>query len=153
MMEYVSSLLLGLCFAAVLGAIVRLLSPGGSTARLMRLCTALFVLVSVARPVGKLLHDLPAPAAAQSVQTAAEAVLETARNAIEQTARQTLDAHGCAQAQIQVKMQVKDGQAHAEVFRVTGVPPAQKQEIEDELFALTGERPVVESAALETARP
>ena len=152
-MEYLSGLLFGLCFAAVLGAIVRLLSPGGSTSRLLRLCTALFVLVSVARPVGDLLRDLPRPTASHSAQTAADAVLETARQAIEQTARQTLDAHGCTQANVQVKMQVKDGQAHAAVFRITGVRADQTQEIGDELFALTGERPVVESAARTPARP
>ena len=150
-MEGISGLLFGLCFAAALGAVIRLLAPGGSSARLLRLCTALFVLLSAVRPVGEWLRALPTGTAAQSAYTAADAVLDAARQAIEQTARQTLDAHGYPQAQIRVEMQVRDGEAHAAVFRIAGVPEREAQEIEDEIFALTGERPVVESAARETA--
>lgn len=151
-MEHISGLLFGLCFAAALGAVIRLLSPGGSTARLLRLCTALFVLASVVRPAGEILQKLSQPSAAQSMQTAADAVLETARQAIEQTAYRTLNAHGQTDALVQVQMQIRDGEAHTAVFRITGVREQEAQEIEDELYALTGERPVVESAVHEAAR-
>lgn len=143
-MEALSGLLFGLCFAAVLGGVVRLLSPGSGTARLLRLCTALFVLTTVLRPAGKLLQSLPTPDVRENAQSAAQAVQENARTAIEQTARRVLDAHALPQAGIYVQTQIADGEIRAAEFRITGVPAEQAQEIANEIYALTGETPVVE---------
>lgn len=150
-MHTVSSLLFGLCFAAALGGIVRLLSPDGSTKRLVRLCTALFVLTTVLRPAQQLLQALPQTQVRQNAEAAAEAVLENARQALVRLTRSTLDAHGFVQAQIEAEMVVRDGEAHAGTFIVTGVPAENAQEMADEVYALTGERPVMEAAPREAA--
>lgn len=150
-MHTVSSLLFGLCFAAALGGIVRLLSPDGSTKRLVRLCTALFVLTTVLRPAQQLLQALPQTQVRQNTEAAAEAVLENARQALVRLTRSTLDAHGFVQAQIEAEMVVRDGEAHAGTFIVTGVPAENAQEMADEIYALTGERPVMEAAPREAA--
>ncbi|MBQ7541590.1 MAG: hypothetical protein IJT44_04795 [Clostridia bacterium] len=145
-MEEISGLLFGFCFAAALGAIVRLLAPGGSTARLLRLCAALFVLSALMRPAAGILRALPVPSVRDNAQAAADAVRENVRLAIEQTARKALDAHGFTDAQIYVRTHTEDGEVHAEAFRISGVPAADRQEIANEIFALTGERPVMEDA-------
>ena len=145
-MKEIGGLLFGLCFAALLGGIVRLLAPRGSTSRLLRLCTALFVLSALIRPASAVLRSLPVPSLRENAQAAADAVRENARLAIEQTARKTLDAHGFPDAQIYVRTHTENGEVHAEVFRITGVPAAEGQEIANEIFALTGERPVMEDA-------
>lgn len=150
-MQTVSALLFGLCFAAALGGIVRLLSPDGGTKRLVRLCTALFVLTTALRPAQQFLRALPETQMRDNAETAAEAVLENARLAIERCARRTLDAHGCPAAQIRLEMCVRDGEAHAAVFIITGVGAENAREIADEIFALTGERPVMETDRAEAA--
>lgn len=150
-MQTISGLLFGLCFAAALGGIVRLLSPQGSTKRLVRLCTALFVLTTVLRPAQQFLHALPDARFRDNAEAAADAVRENARLAIEQTARRILDAHGFLTAQIETQTVVRDGEVHAGTFIISGVPAEQAQEIADEIFALTGERPVMETAPSEAA--
>lgn len=145
-MQTVSALLFGVCFAAALGGVVRLLSADGSTKRLVRLFTALFVLTTALRPVQTILQSIPGTHVLQNTQAAAEAVRENARLAMERCARRTLDAHGCTQAQIEVRTAVRDGEVVADVFVVRGVPEEKAQEIADEIFTLTGERPVVENA-------
>lgn len=150
-MQTISGLLFGICFAAALGGIVRLLSPDGSTKRLVRLCTALFVLTTALRPVQEIVRVLPETPFRQNAEAAAEAVQENARQAIIRCARATLDAHGCTAAQIEVQTAVQDGEVHAAVFVISGVPAETAQEIADEIFTLTGERPVVEIAHRETA--
>jgi predicted esterase len=150
-MQTISALLFGLCFAAALGGIVRLLSPDGSTKRLVRLCTALFVLTTALRPAQQLLRTLPEADVRENAEAAADAVRENARQAILGVTRRILDAHGFGQAQIQVDTLVRDGEVHAGAFIVSGVPAEQAQEIADEIFALTGERPVMETASRETA--
>jgi hypothetical protein len=150
-MHTISALLFGVCFAAALGGVVRLLSPEGSTKRLVRLCTALFVLTTALRPVQTLLQSLPGTHLQQNADAAAEAVRENAREAIVRCAQRTLDAHGCTAAQIEVRTTVRDGEVHAGVFVVSGVPEEKAQEIADEIFALTGERPVVETVPRKAA--
>lgn len=145
-MQTISGLLFGVCFAAALGGIVRLLSPDGGSKRLVRLCTALFVLTTALRPAQQLLQQLPESHIRQNAEAAAEAVRENARQAILRCARRILDAHGCTTSQIEVQTVVRDGEVHADVFVVRGVRAEKAQEIEDEIFALTGERPVVETA-------
>ena len=151
-MQTISGLLFGLCFAAALGGIVRLLSPDGSTKRLVRLCTALFVLTTALRPAQQLLRALPDNRLRENAVTAAGAVLENAREAIVRMARRTLDTHGFEAAQIEVRTIVRDGEVHAGTFIISGVPAEKAQEIADEIFALTGERPVMETTSFETAR-
>jgi hypothetical protein len=151
-MQTIGGLLFGICFAAALGGIVRLLTPDGGTKRLVRLCTALFVLTTALRPVQEILRVLPETQFRQNVEAAAEAVRENARQAIVRCARRTLDAHGCTQAQIEAETVVRDGEVTVDRFVVSGVPAEMAQEIADEIFALTGERPVVEVAHGETAR-
>lgn len=150
-MQTVSALLFGVCFAAALGGIVRLLSPDGSTKRLIRLFTALFVLTTALRPAQTLLRALPETHVRQNAEAAAEAVRENARQAMIRCARRTLDAYGCTAAQIEVQTIVRDGEVHAGVFRISGVPEEKAQEIADEIFALTGEQPVVETAPRKAA--
>ena len=150
-MQTISALLFGVCFAAALGGIVRLLSPEGSTKRLVRLCTALFVLTTALRPAQTLLQSLPGTHLRPNAEAAAEAVRENAREAIVRCARRTLDAHGYTAAQIEVRTTVRDGEVHADVFVVSGVPEEKAQEIADEIFALTGERPVVETVPRKAA--
>ena len=150
-MQTISGLLFGLCFAAALGGIVRLLSPNGSTKRLIRLCTALFVLTTALRPARQLLQLLPETHMQQNAEAAAEAVRENARLAIVRTARRTLDAHGFETAQIHVETVVRDGEVHAGAFVITGVGAEKAQEIADEIYALTGERPVMEADSRETS--
>ncbi len=150
-MHTISGLLFGLCFAAALGGIVRILSPDGGTKRLVRLCTALFVLTTALRPAQQLLRALPDTRIQQNAEAAAEAVRENARQAIVRCARKTLDAHGFPAAQIEADMIVRDGEVHAGIFVICGVPAEKAQEIADEIFALTGERPVMENASREAA--
>ena len=150
-MQTVSGLLFGVCFAAALGGVVRLLSPDGSTKRLVRLCTALFVLTTALQPAQRLLRSLPGTSLQDNAAAASDAVRGNARQAIMQTARRTLDAHGLAQAQVEVTTTVRDGEVHAETFIISGVPAEQAQEIADEIVALTGEMPVMETASGEAA--
>ena len=150
-MQTISALLFGVSFAAALGGIVRLLSPDGSTKRLVTLCTALFVLTTALRPAQELMRALPETYARQNAEAAAEAVQENARQAIIRNARSVLDAHGYAVAQIEVQTIVREGEVHAGTFIITGVPAEQAQEIADEIFACTGERPVMEAASREAA--
>ena len=150
-MQTISGLLFGLCFAATLGGIVRLLSPQGSTKRLVRLCTALFVLTTALRPAQQLLRALPDARFRDNAEAAADAVRENARLAIDQKARRIMDAHGFLTAQIETQTVVRDGEVHAGTFIISGVPAEQAQEIADEIFALTGERPVMETAPSEAA--
>ena len=140
------TLLPGLLFIGVLGALARLLSESSGTRRILRLCTVLFLAASVCTGVLRQ-PDFRTEHAALPADYAAEAVLQTARQAIEQTARQVLDAQGLTQAQIRVEMTVRDGEAHTESFLLCGVPPQSAREIEDEIFARTGERPVTVPAA------
>lgn len=150
-MQTIGGLLFGICFASVLGGIVWLLSPDGSTKRLVRLCTALFVLTTALHPVREIVRALPETSFRQNAEAAAEAVRENARQAIVRCARETLDAHGCTQARIEVQTVVRDGEVHAALFVISGVRAETAQEIADEIFTLTGERPVVEAAHRETA--
>lgn len=149
-MQTISALLFGICFAAALGGIVRLLSPDGSTKRLVKLCTALFVLTTALRPAQEIMRSLPQAHVRQNAETAAEAVLENARQALVRMTRRMLDAHGYTQAQIETQMIVRDGEVHAGTFTITGVPADKAQEIADEIFALTGEQPAVEGTARKT---
>ena len=150
-MQTIGGLLFGICFAAALGGIVRLLSPDGSTKRLVRLCTALFVLTTALHPVRELMHALPETTFRQNAGAAADAVRENTRQALIRTARRTLDAHGCTAAQIEAQTVVLDGEVHADAFIISGVPAESAQEIADEIFTLTGERPVMEVASRKSA--
>ena len=150
-MQTISGLLFGLCFAAALGGIVRLLSPDGGTKRLVRLFTALFVLTTALRPAQQLFRSLPDVRLQDNAESAVDAVLENARQAIIRTSRRVLDAHGFPAAQIEAQTIVRDGEAHAGTFIISGVPADKAQEIADEIFALTGERPVMEAASREAA--
>ena len=113
--------------------------------------TALFVLTTARRPAQQLLRALPDARFRDNAEAAADAVRENARLAIEQTARRILDAHGFLTAQIETQTVVRDGEVHAGTFIISGVPAEQAQEIADEIFALTGERPVMETAPSEAA--
>ena len=144
-MQAISGLLFGICFAAVLGGIIRLLAPNGSSARLLRLFTALFVLATILQPVREIIRSFPSFSAQAHVQTASDAMLDTARKAIEQTAKNILLAHGFPDARITLRVGVPDGEIHAEIFRITGVPADQSQEISHEIFTQTGEKPVMET--------
>lgn len=134
-------LLPGLLFAAMLGALARLLSPESGTRRILRLVTTLFLVTSVLAAVTVQGNRLTLASSTLPQDYAEKAVLDAAKQAIEQTARQALDAHGLADAQIVVTMTVRDGEAHTDTFTLFGVPPESAQEIRDEIFARTGERP------------
>lgn len=150
-MQTISGLLFGLCFAAALGGIIRLLSPDGGTKRLVRLCTALFVLTTALRPAQQIFRSIPAERIQDNATAAADAVRENARLALVGVVRRTLDAHGYTAAQIRAEMLVRDGEVHTGTFTISGVPAEKAQEIADEIFALTGERPVMETASSEAA--
>ena len=150
-MQTISGLLFGICFAAALGGIVRLLAPDGSTKRLVRLCTALFVLTTALHPAQQILRSLPGKQVQENAEAAADAVRENTRLAIVGIARRTLDAHGFTAAQVEVQTIVRDGEVHTGTFIIRGVPAEKAQEIADEIFALTGERPVMQAASRETA--
>ncbi len=140
-MRFWKSMLPGLLFAGVLGALARLLSPQSETRRILRLCTTLFLAVSLCAGAAmprEALFDFGTTLPQDYARTA---VLDTARQAVERTAREVLDAHGLPDAQISVTMTVRDGEVHTQTFTLFGVPPESAQEIEDEIFARTGERP------------
>ena len=141
-MQGMRELLTGLLFAAALGAIARLASTSENTRRVLRICTALFLITALGAGTVHLDRDLWRVDDVRPMQNAADAVLQTAAQAVEQTARQVLDAHGLPQAQIRVVMGVRGGEAHAETFLLFGVPPESAEEIRNEIFTLTGERPV-----------
>ena len=147
-MQTVSSILLGVGFACTLGGIVHILSPGGSTERLLRLLITLFILVSILSPLRENFRDFFTEKTPEiETDFAAEIVLENAKKAVENSAKNVLQKYGFSNAEIEVKMQTKNGEAHTEIFRIIGVDGEKKQEIADEIFALTGERPVFENAA------
>lgn len=147
-MESVSGLLLGLCFAAVLGGMVHLLSPGGRTERAMALAVSLFVLVSILTPLRELTRERFGQSSfevAQSRETIEQAVLDSAAEAVRRSAQAVLDKYG-ESARIEIEMVVREGEVHAGRFVITGVTTEKAQEIADEIDALTGETPIMENA-------
>lgn len=146
-MESISGLLLGLCFAAVLGGTVHLLAPNGSTDRAMQVFVSLFVAVSVLSPVQALLKKSfwqPAFGMEQSQETVRQAVLDSAEEAIRRSAQSVLDRYGL-QARIEIDTVVRDGEVHAGRFVIYGAAGEKAQEITDEIYALTGELPILEN--------
>lgn len=150
-MQVWKSMLPGLVFAGVLGALARLLSPQSGTRRILRLCTTLFLAASLCAGAAFPRDHLFDFGTTLPQDYARTAVLDAARQAIEQTAREVLDAHGLTEAQISVTMTVRGGEAHTQTFTLFGVPPESAQEIKDEIFARTGERP--DTAAGTAAQP
>ena len=146
-MQTIQGLLLGICFAGVLGGIIHLLSPGGSTDRILRLVVTLFILTAAIVPVRSLIRQSVSPVAEMRTDAAVDAVLQNAQTAIEQTARRVLDRYGYTDAQISVTVCAENGEAHASRFVITGVPPEKAQEIAHEIFSLTGEMPCVQTRA------
>ena len=146
-MQAIQGILLGVCFAGALGGIVHLLSPGGSTDRLLRFAVALFVLAAAAVPLRAVRTAFSASSVQVQKDTAVDAVLHNVEEAIEQTARTVLDARGCTDASISVSAEVKDGEVHTASFIIAGVPQEQSQEIADEIYRLTGEMPQMEAGA------
>lgn len=147
-MEEFSGLLLGVCFAAVLGGMVLLLSPGGSTERTMRLLVTLFVLASLSVPLGNVLHSnlsVQTVVPQNAADTATHAVLENARKAMEFQTKKVLQKYDCPDAEIEIEMCISDSVVHTKKFLVTGVRPEKVQEVTDEIFTLTGERAVVKA--------
>ncbi len=142
-----SGLFQGLLIAGALGALARLLSPEEGTRKILRLCTALFLVVTLGAGFRDVSMELETQPANDVQDTAAEAVLRTAQQAVEQQARRVLDAHGLYKAQVRVQMTVRDGEVHTQSFVLYGVPPESAQEIQDEIFANTGERPLTSARA------
>lgn len=146
-MESVSGLLLGLCFAAVLGGTVHLLSPNGSTDRAMGLFVSLFVIVSMLSPVQELLGNnfrQSAFGTQHTQETVQQAVLDSAAEAIRRSAQTVLDKYGI-EARVEVQTVVRDGEVHAGRFVIYGAAGEKAQEITDEIYALTGELPILEN--------
>ena len=146
-MQTVQGLLLGICFAGVLGGIVHLLSPGGSTDRMLRFAATLFMMAAAVIPIRSLARINVAEPAQMQQDAAVDAVLRNAKAAIEQTAQKVLDKYGYSDAVIAVTVRVTDGQVHAQEFVITGIPAEKAQEITHEIFSLTGEMPRVETRA------
>lgn len=146
-MESVSGLLLGLCFAAVLGGTVHLLSPKGNTDRAMWLMVSLFVLVSILSPLRELTRENFFQASfgdSGTQETVQQAVLDSAAEAIRRSAQAVLDKYG-ERAEIEVQTVIREGEVHAGRFVISGVSREKAQEIGDEIYALTGENPIMES--------
>ena len=146
-MQTIQGLLLGICFAGVLGGMIHLLSPGGSTDRILRLVVTLFILTAAIVPVRSLIRQSVSPVAEMRTDAAVDAVLQNAQTAIEQTARRVLDRYGYTDAQISITVCAENGEVHASRFVITGVPSEKAQEIAHEIFSLTGEMPCVQTRA------
>ena len=144
-MQAVQGLLLGVCFAGVLGGIVYLLSPGGSTDRVLRLVITLFVLTAAATPLRTVVRLTMSEPTQIPKDAAVDAVLQNAETAIRQTARHVMERYGCTDAEIDVEVGTNDGEVHAKTFVIRGVPSDKTREIVDEIFRLTGEVPRVET--------
>ena len=146
-MQTIQGLLLGVCFAGVLGGIVHLLSPGGSTDRMLRLIVTLFILASIAVPLRSVVRKTVSDTVQMQTDAAVDAVLQNAETAIRQTAQRVLETHSCTGTQIIVKTDGKEGEVHATEFVIRGVPAEKAQEIAHEIFSLTGEMPRMETRA------
>lgn len=144
-MQTIQGLLLGVCFAGVLGGIVHMLSPGGSTDRILRLVVTLFIVVTIAVSLRSVVWKTASDPVQMQTDAAVDAVLQNAETAIRQTAQSVLKTYGCTDAQITVKTDGKDGEVHAAEFVIRGVPAEKAQEIAHEIFSLTGEMPRMET--------
>ena len=147
MMQTLSGLLAGVCFAAALGGLIHLLSPGGSTERLLHLMIALFVIAAAAVPFKGAARNILAKNEPMSTDAAVQAVLDNAERALEQAARRVLEKYGCADAEITVAVYAENGEVHAADFSVYGAAETKVQEIAHEIFELTGEMPNVYAAS------
>ena len=146
-MQTLSGLLAGVCFAAALGGLIHLLSPGGSTERLLHLMIALFVIAAAAVPFKGAARNILAKNEPMSTDAAVQAVLDNAERALEQAARRVLEKYGCADAEITVAVYAENGEVHAADFSVYGAAETKVQEIAHEIFELTGEMPNVYAAS------
>lgn len=146
-MQTIQGILLGLCFAGVLGGIVRLLSPGGSTERMLRVICVVFILAAVTAPMRSLVSITTAEPVQIQKDAAVDAVLRNAEEAMRQTAQNILEKYGYPNAAVTVTAQATDGQVHAGEFVITGVPAEKAQEIAHEIFSLTGEMPRMQTRA------
>lgn len=140
-MQTISGLLAGLCFAAVLGGVVQLLAPGGSTERTLRLIAALFILAAAAVPLRSVLRSRAAEPVLAQTDAAVQAVLENAERAVEETSRTVLARYGFSDPEIRVAMQARDGEVHARQFEIYIADAKNAQEIAHEIYTLTGEMP------------
>ena len=150
-MQTIQGLLLGVCFAGVLGGVVHLLSPGGSTDRMIRLAVTLFVFAAAVVPMRAVFRMTKAEPVQLRQDAAVNAVLQNAETAMEQTAQAVLEKYGCQDAQITVTADAENGEVHASQFVIIGVPPEKAQEIAHEIYSLTGEMPRMETGARKTA--
>lgn len=146
-MQTIGGLLAGICFAAALGGMIRLLSPGGSSERLLRLLVTLFILTAAAVPLSRAAREISVKTGQPQTDAAVQAVLQNAQTALERCAREVLTRYGCPDAAVRVEAQVRDGEVHARQFDIYGVGTQHAQEIAHEIYTLTGEMPCMHSDA------